>query len=135
MEEYSTCGFIFKFGGLLQFCRLIVPKTKGSKMTTIIVLFNLKAGVKKSDYKAWAKNTDLKIVRNLGSIDRFDVFENLGLLGSDAKPPYEYVEMLVVNDMDVFGKETSSDTMASVAAQFQELADNPIFMMTKNIED
>lgn len=104
-------------------------------MTTIIVLFNLKAGVKKSDYETWAKNTDLKIVRNLDSIDSFEVFENLSLFGSDAKPPYEYVEMLVVNDMDVFGKETSSETMASVAAQFQELADNPIFMLTKNIED
>ena len=104
-------------------------------MTTIIVLFNLKAGVDKSDYETWAKNTDLKIVRNLDSIDSFNVFENLSLLGTDSKPPYEYAEMLVVNDMDVFGKETSSDTMASVASQFQELADNPIFMMTKNIED
>ena len=104
-------------------------------MTTILVLFNLKEGVKKPDYEVWAKNTDLKIVRSLESIDSFDVFENLSVLGSDSKPPYEYVEMLVVNDMDVFGKETSSDTMASVAAQFQELADNPIFMMAKNIED
>lgn len=104
-------------------------------MATLIVLFNLKKGVKKSDYETWAKNTDLKIVRDLESIDRFDVFENLSLLGSDTKPPYEYVEMLVVNDMNVFGEETSSETMASVAAQFQDLADNPIFMMAKNIED
>lgn len=104
-------------------------------MTTIIVLFNLKAGVARSDYEAWAKSTDLKIVRNLKSIDSFDVFESLSILGSDAKPPYEYVEVLVVNDMNLFGNETSSETMASVAAQFQGLADNPIFMMAKNIED
>ena len=104
-------------------------------MATIIVLFNLKSGVSKSDYEAWAKNTDLKIVRKLESIDRFDVFESLGLLGSDVPPPYEYVELLEVNDMDIFGKETSTETMASVASQFQGLTDNPLFMMTKNIED
>ena len=104
-------------------------------MSTIIVLFNLKSGVSKSDYEAWAKNTDLKIVRELQSIDRFDVFESLGLLGTDAKPPYEYVELLDVNDMDVFGEETGSETMAKVAGQFQELADNPLFMLTKNIEE
>ena len=103
-------------------------------MSTIIVLFNLKTGVSKSDYETWAKNTDLKIVRKLKSIDRFDVFESLGLLGADAKPPYQYVELLDVNDMDVFGQETSSETMENVAKQFQGLADNPLFMLTKNIE-
>lgn len=103
-------------------------------MATIIVLFNLKSGVSKSDYEAWAKGTDLKIVRQLKSIDRFDVFESLGLLGSDDKPPYEYVELLEVNDMDVFAKDTSTETMGAVAAEFQGLADNPLFILTKNIE-
>ena len=103
-------------------------------MATIIVLFNLKSGVSQSDYEEWAKETDLKTVRALNSIDRFDVFQSMGLLGSDTKPPYEYVELLEVNDMDVFAKETSTDTMAAVAGQFQALADNPLFILTKNIE-
>ena len=103
-------------------------------MATIIVLFNLKTGVSKIAYEAWAKETDMRIVRDLSSIDRFDVFESQGLLGTDTKPPYEYVELLEVNDMDVFGKETGTDTMASVAKQFQEFADNPLFILTKNIE-
>jgi len=68
-------------------------------MTTIIVLFNLKSGVSRSAYEAWAKETDLKTVRALNSIDRFDVFESMGLLGSDAKPPYEFIEVLEVNDI------------------------------------
>ena len=103
-------------------------------MATLIALFNLKTDVQKSDYEDWAKNTDLKIVRGLKSIESFDVYESLGLLGKDTKPPYEYVELLQVNDMDVFGVETSSDTMKSVAEQFQGFADNPLFMLTKNIE-
>ncbi len=103
-------------------------------MATLIVLFNLKSGVSKTRYENWAKTTDLKIVRRLKSIDSFEVFESLGLLGSDTNPPYEYVEVLQVNDMAVFGKETSTETMKSVAEQFQGFADNPLFMLTKNIE-
>ena len=48
-------------------------------MTTIIVLFNLKSGVSRSAYEAWAKETDLKTVRALNSIDRFDVFESMAV--------------------------------------------------------
>ena len=49
-------------------------------MTTIIVLFNLKSDASKSAYETWAKETDLKTVRALNSIDRFDVFESMGCL-------------------------------------------------------
>ena len=101
---------------------------------TVVVLFNLKSGVSKADYEDWAKNTDLKIVRQLKSVDRFDVFQTQGLLGSDEKPPYQYVEIIEVNDMDVFGNEVGTDTMGAVAEQFQALADNPTFMLTGNIE-
>lgn len=103
-------------------------------MATIIVLFNLNSDVSKSAYEVWAKETDLKTVRRLKSIDRFDVFESIGLFGSDTKPPYEYIELLEVNDMDVFGVETGTVEMEDVAKQFQGFADNPLFILTKNIE-
>ena len=103
-------------------------------MATLIVLFNLKSDVSKEAYEDWAKTTDLKIVRKLKSIDSFEVFESQSLLGNDDKPPYQYVEVLQVNDMDVFGAETSTDQMGEVAQQFQSFADNPLFMLTENIE-
>ena len=103
-------------------------------MATIIVLFNLKSDVSREAYEDWAKTTDLKIVRGLKSIDSFEVFESQSLLGNDDKPPYQYVEVLQVNDMDVFGAETGTDQMGEVAQQFQSFADNPLFMLTENIE-
>ena len=103
-------------------------------MATLIVLFNLKSDVFKEVYENWAKTTDLKIVRGLKSIDSFEVFESLSLLGNDDKPPYQYVEVLQVNDMDVFGAVYSTRQMGEVAKQFQSFADNPLFMLTENIE-
>ncbi len=102
-------------------------------MTTIVVLFNLKADAKESDYQQWAKSTDIPTAGGLASVDSFEVLKSEGLLMSDAKPPYEYIEIIKVNDMDAFGKDVGSETMQKIAAEFQSFADNPLFIMTSAI--
>jgi hypothetical protein len=101
-------------------------------MTPIIVLFNLKAGVSAEAYEAWARSTDLPIVRGLTSIGSFDVYKTKGLLGG-GDAPYRYVEMIQVADMDVFGADVASDTMKRVSGEFRELADDPIFMLAESL--
>jgi len=101
--------------------------------TTIIVLFNLKPGVSAADYEAWARSTDLPIVNRLPSIDRFQVFKSASVLGSDARPPYQYIETLVVNDMNQLGADIGTETMKRVAGEFQAFADNPTFIVTDEI--
>ena len=99
-------------------------------MTTLIVLFNLKSDSKTDAYESWAQATDLPVVRGLSSVDSFEVYRSAGVLGSDAAAPYQYVEMIEVNDMDAFGAEVSTETMRQVASEFQAFADNPVFMLT-----
>ena len=100
----------------------------------IIVLLNLKPGKDKAAYENWARETDLKTVNALGSVDKFAVLEMTGLMGSDDRPPYDYIEILDVNDMGAFGTDVSTDTMTRVAAEFQEWA-NPIFITTRDIAE
>jgi hypothetical protein len=100
-------------------------------MTTIVVLFNLKAGKSKSDYEAWAKATDLPTVNSLKSVDSFKVFRANGLLGSAATSPYQYIEILEINDMDGLFADIGGPVMQKVAAQFQDFADNPIFIVSE----
>ena len=100
--------------------------------TRIIVLFNLKPGVDRAAYEAWARSTDLPIVNALASVERFTVHAATGLLGSDAPPPYDYVEIIDVADMAQFGEDTTSVTMTRVAGEFQQWAD-PVFMLTDAI--
>ena len=102
-------------------------------MTTLIVLFNLKDGVDAAAYEQWAQSTDLPTVRNLDSCDRFDVYRGTGMLGSDAAPAYEYVEMIEVNDMARFGEEVSTETMKKVAGEFKGFADKPMFIVTQRL--
>ena len=99
----------------------------------IIVLFNLKPDVKVEDYEAWARSRDIPVVNSLTSIDDFRIFQFTGLLGSDAKPPFQYVELIDVNNADAFFQEISTDMMKELAAEFQQWAENPLFLHTNEI--
>lgn len=98
-------------------------------MTTIVVLFNLKAGVSVADYEKFARETDLPIVNKLPSIERFEVLKAQGLLGGGASP-YQYVEILRVRDLGQLGKDVATETMQKVTSAFRALADNPQFIVT-----
>lgn len=99
----------------------------------IIVLFNLKSDADRTAYENWAKQVDIPGVNALSSVDGFDVFRTSGLLGAEGKPSYEYIEIIDVNDMDGFGKETSDLMFQKVAAAFGEFADNPEFILTEKL--
>ena len=103
-------------------------------MTRIVVLFNLKPDASAADYEAWAKASDLPTVKALASVADFTVHRATGLLGTDASPPYRYVEIIDVDDMQRFGEEVSSDVMQKVAAEFQAFADQPLFLLTENLD-
>lgn len=97
----------------------------------IIVLFNLLPNVDPAAYENWARSTDIPGVRALGSIKDFQVYRTTGLLGSDAKPPYAYMEVIDVADMEAFGRDAASDAVQKVAAEFRSFADNPLFITTE----
>jgi hypothetical protein len=101
-------------------------------MTTVVVLFNLKAGVSAADYEKFARETDLPIVNKLPSIDKFEVLKAQGLLGGGAAP-YQYVEILRVKDMNQLGQDVSTETMKQVAGTFRSFADNPQFIVTSSL--
>ena len=102
-------------------------------MKTLIVLFRLKPGTVVSAYESWARSTDLPVVRGLPSVDGFEVFRTSGLLGSDARPPYDYVELIGIQDTAQFGVDVATETMRRVASEFRQFADSPVFMLTDRI--
>lgn len=102
-------------------------------MKTLIVLFRLKPGADRSAYEAWARSTDLPVVRGLPSVQGFEVFRTGSLLGSEARPPYDYVEMIGIRDTARFGVDVATETMRQVASEFRQFADSPVFMLTDRI--
>lgn len=100
-------------------------------MTALIVLFNLEDNAAAEQYEEWARTTDVPTVEGLDSVDAFRVFRANGLLMSDAASPYEYVEIIEINDLEQFGDEMGSNTVQETAAEFQEFADDPTFILTE----
>ncbi len=102
-------------------------------MTRLIVLFNLKPGIDVNHYETWARQVDLPTVHGLKSIQGFDIFRSVSLLGSAAPPPYQYIEIIDVKDMAEFGAEIATDTMGRVAAEFAAFAD-ATFILTERLD-
>lgn len=99
----------------------------------IIVLFNLKNGVDRGAYEEWARTRDIPGVRSLPSVEDFQVYRANGVFGSDGRPPYEYFEVIDINGVDAFVGDVSSEKVQKVAAEFQQFADNPIFVTTETL--
>jgi len=103
-------------------------------VTYLIVLFNLKEGASRDAYEAWARSTDIPTVRGLKSNAGFDVWKTLSVRGSDKTPPYQYVELITIADMDQFGVDVATDLMKRVSGEFREFADSPMFIVSEKIE-
>ncbi len=97
----------------------------------IIALFNLKAGASREDYEAWAKSHDLPGVRSLPSVQSFEVLRATSVLFSEAKPPYDYIEVLDVITLDAFVGDCGSDTVAKLAREMGAFTDGATFITTE----
>ena len=102
-------------------------------MTTIFVLFNLKQGADRVEYEAWAKSTDIPVVNRLASVASFDVNRASRLLMGEGTPPFEYLEVIRVADMERFGAEIGTKSMQGIAERFQSFAEKPIFIVTETV--
>lgn len=97
----------------------------------IIMLFNLKTGVSAGEFEAWARARDLPVVGALPSVDAFQVYRTTGLYGREGTPPYGYVEVIDVADMKGFDKDTGSEAVQALLAEFSGFAEAPVVMLTE----
>ncbi len=106
------------------------PKEPGIE-TTVVVLFNLKPGTDVAAYEHWARTTDLPIVRQLASVHSFEALRTEGLLGSEGRAPFQYVEVLKIKSLELLGREMTTETMQRVVKEFGTFADRPAFMLSR----
>ena len=102
-------------------------------MAALVVLFNLQDQSARDAYEKWAQTTDVPTVKGLASIDDFKVYKLNAVMGSEDTPPYQYCEVIDINDMEKLGPELATETMQRVAGEFQAFADNPIFIVSEQI--
>lgn len=102
-------------------------------MAALVVLFNLKDDSAREAYEKWAKETDVPTASSMTSVDSFKVFKLGNIMGTEDASPYQYCEVLEINDMAKLGEEVGSEAMKKVAGEFQAFADNPMFIVSEQI--
>jgi hypothetical protein len=102
-------------------------------MKSLVVLFRLKPGAGREAYEAWARDTDLPVVRGLPSVATFDLYRTEGLLGGAGPAPFDYVEVIGIRDAERFGQDVATATMRKVAAEFRTFAEDPVFMLAADV--
>lgn len=104
------------------------PSRGNAVQKYMLVLFNLKEGVRPADYEKWAAEVDAPGVRRLGSISSFGVNRVVGTLDG-GEPPYRYAELMQVTDFDQLGADAQAEEIQKIGATFQEkFAAEPVFL-------
>jgi len=89
----------------------------------MVVLVNLKDGVRPEDYERWILESYAPAVRNLSSVEDWRDYRASGLLGSDAAPPYRYVVILEASDLEQLGRDMEGEEMQSLLSELHEVAE------------
>lgn len=101
----------------------------------IVVLFNLNAGTDVAAFEEWVRTRDLPGVRSRVSVTEFQIYRATGLLGSDARPPYQYVEIIEIESLEGFARDLASDAARKIAEEFRGFADDPQFILTEALSE
>ena len=92
-------------------------------MPTMIVLVNLKEGVSPEDYEHWILDSYAPAVKDLPSVEDWRDYRVNGLLGTDADPPYRYVVILEVSDLEQLGLDMQGEEMQRLFSELHGLAE------------
>ena len=95
-------------------------------------MFNLKdAATSRTAYEKWAAAHDVPTVKNLKSVDDFQVFRMGNILGTETPSPYQYCEIIEVNDLTGLFSDIGTPEMQKIAGEFAAFADNPLFVLSE----
>jgi REDY-like protein HapK len=92
-------------------------------MATIVVLVKLKEGVSPEDYERWVLEGYAPEVRELSAVSDWRNHRVTGLLGSDARPPYDYVVTLQVDDLARLGEDMAGGRMRALLSELHGYAE------------
>lgn len=100
---------------------------------TLVVLFNLKAGVREEDYEIFAQTIDAPTIKRLPSNRDFRILQGTNLFGSDQPAPFRYIEIMEVSGFDELATDLQQEVVQQMLAQFMTYADNPQLIVTRPV--
>jgi len=68
----------------------------------VFFLNTLKDGVEPAQYESWIRRVDYPVARAQPSIKSYVVTRLAGLLTGEGEPPYQYLEVIEITDLEAY---------------------------------
>lgn len=101
----------------------------------IIALFNLKPDADAAAYEEWARTRDMVGVKILPSVKDFAIYRTGEVLFKGGTPPYQYVEIIDIDDLDAFMGDVQTDAVTTLAQEMSAFADDTVFLTTERLPE
>lgn len=90
----------------------------------MIVLVDLKQGVRPEEYERWVLESYAPAARALPSVSDWRDYRVNGLLGStDSPAPHRYVVTLEISEMEGLGRDMAGEEMGRLISELHEYAE------------
>jgi hypothetical protein len=77
--------------------------------TSVFWFSKLKPGAEAAAYEQWVRNTDYRLAQGIDCIEHYRVHKLTGLVEGEGKPPFDYIEVLKVRDLEAYRKALRED--------------------------
>src|SRR4030088_2111153 len=74
-------------------------------MHVVLFLNKLHSDITREEYEQWVRSVDYPTARSIPSIMDYKVARIEGLLDGSDRPPYDYIERVVIQDIDSYQRD------------------------------
>lgn len=104
-------------------------------MPNLVLTYTLKPGVAKEDFETWVRDTDYPAMRGLARVGSFVTYRAEKRLIGEGAPPFDYVELFAIDDMEGFtAEDMPGETVQRIMGEFFAHVDNPAFMIVSEVK-
>jgi hypothetical protein len=89
----------------------------------MIVLVNLQEDVTPEEYERWLAERYVPAIFELPSVDGWRGYKVGGLAGAGGEPPFQYIVVVEINDMDQLGKDREGEQVQTLLGELGRYAE------------
>lgn len=87
-------------------------------MHVVFFLNKLHSHVSPTEYEEWVRTVDYPTARSIPSIREYTVVRIEGLLENDGAAPYQYIERVLITDLDSYRNDLKNPELADFSKQW-----------------
>jgi len=88
-------------------------------MTTAFIVYNAKDAKNADEYEKYLKEKKVAFVRSLPIIKSYEIYRIDKVLGSEDKPPYQFVAKVEISDIGEFAKAMQTPEMQAFVKEYR----------------